>query len=408
MDSSRTAPDPRVWPALWRRLRDPSIERGSSLPSAPQRSITDRRLPASASGRRCRPWTPSRCSRTTTRRSRRCSSGSRRRATTAFAEKREVVDRIIEELSIHAAIEEQLFYPVTRATVPDDRGRSPREPRGAPHRQVGAVRARRDGPAGRALRRQGDRAHRERAAPRRGGGGRSTSPRSATSSAAMRSNDLGDAMVSAKAVAPTHPHPRAPDTPPGNLVVGTAAGVVDRVTDTVSGIAQGGVTALGDLIATVLRRKKPRWPPPVPSRLVPQRPRCGRPLPTRRRPCSKRPRGPSPPPRVPPVPPAGAPAERLEQPSPAPRPPPLQPASRRSGRYLRPSGARPRPAALLARPPSAPRQPPSAPRQPPSAPRQLPSARRQPQRRRQAPALTEGVPELRFVTSSSQSANRRL
>src|SRR5687768_8984934 len=37
----------------------------------------------------------------------------------AYAEKRAVVDRIIEELSKHAAVEEQLFYPVVRATVPD-------------------------------------------------------------------------------------------------------------------------------------------------------------------------------------------------------------------------------------------------------------------------------------------------
>ena len=36
----------------------------------------------------------------------------------AFVEKRALVDRIIEELSRHAAIEEQLFYPVARATVP--------------------------------------------------------------------------------------------------------------------------------------------------------------------------------------------------------------------------------------------------------------------------------------------------
>src|SRR6185436_17297443 len=34
-------------------------------------------------------------------------------------EKRRIVDQIIEELSIHASIEEQLFYPVTRATVPE-------------------------------------------------------------------------------------------------------------------------------------------------------------------------------------------------------------------------------------------------------------------------------------------------
>ena len=37
----------------------------------------------------------------------------------AHVEKRDIVDRIIEALSVHAAIEEQLFYPVVRATVPD-------------------------------------------------------------------------------------------------------------------------------------------------------------------------------------------------------------------------------------------------------------------------------------------------
>src|SRR3954447_1795103 len=36
----------------------------------------------------------------------------------ALAEKRKLVDSIIESLSVHAAIEEQLFYPVARATVP--------------------------------------------------------------------------------------------------------------------------------------------------------------------------------------------------------------------------------------------------------------------------------------------------
>jgi hypothetical protein len=44
------------------------------------------------------------------------------------------------------------------------------------------------------------------------------------------------------------------------VVVGAAAGVADRTGDTVSGLAQGSVTAIGDLIATVLRREKARKP----------------------------------------------------------------------------------------------------------------------------------------------------
>ena len=45
--------------------------------------------------------------------------------------------------------------------------------------------------------------------------------------------DLGEQMAKAKEVAPTHPHPRAPDEPPGNLVAGAAAAVVDRGRDLV-------------------------------------------------------------------------------------------------------------------------------------------------------------------------------
>ena len=73
--------------------------------------------------------------------------------------------------------------------------------------------------------------------------------------------DLGEAMVAAKAIAPTHAHPRSADTPPGNLVMGAAAGVVDRVGDTVCGVVQGGSAAVGDLVATVLHRNKPAVAP---------------------------------------------------------------------------------------------------------------------------------------------------
>jgi len=66
--------------------------------------------------------------------------------------------------------------------------------------------------------------------------------------------DLGEALEKAKAAAPTHPHPRSPDTP---SVVGAIAGMIDRVTDNVSGVAQGSVSAVQDLIATVLHHKKP-------------------------------------------------------------------------------------------------------------------------------------------------------
>lgn len=46
-----------------------------------------------------------------------------------------------------------------------------------------------------------------------------------------RLNELGVLLEKAKPLAPTHPHPRAPDTPPANAVVGVMAGAFDRMRD---------------------------------------------------------------------------------------------------------------------------------------------------------------------------------
>jgi len=73
--------------------------------------------------------------------------------------------------------------------------------------------------------------------------------------------ELGAAMVQAKSSAPTHPHPRAPDVPPSNAVVGAVSGVIDRVGDNVSGIAQGTVSAAQDLIARLISSKRPKTSP---------------------------------------------------------------------------------------------------------------------------------------------------
>ena len=43
--------------------------------------------------------------------------------------------------------------------------------------------------------------------------------------------ELGDALRAAKRRAPTHPHPRSPDSPPGNIVVGSAVAVMDKARD---------------------------------------------------------------------------------------------------------------------------------------------------------------------------------
>ncbi|MFB6703317.1 hemerythrin domain-containing protein [Streptomyces sp. NPDC056333] len=48
-------------------------------------------------------------------------------------------------------------------------------------------------------------------------------------------NELGDKVRTAKRTAPTRPHPAAPDTPPGNRLVGPGVGLVDRARDLLTG-----------------------------------------------------------------------------------------------------------------------------------------------------------------------------
>lgn len=50
--------------------------------------------------------------------------------------------------------------------------------------------------------------------------------------------DLGKRLADAKKIAPTHPHPRAPDTPPANLITGLFTAGFDRTRDLVMSVAR--------------------------------------------------------------------------------------------------------------------------------------------------------------------------
>ena len=47
--------------------------------------------------------------------------------------------------------------------------------------------------------------------------------------------DLGAKITTAKKLAPTRPHPSAPNQPPLNKLVGVPTGIIDRIRDTMSG-----------------------------------------------------------------------------------------------------------------------------------------------------------------------------
>ena len=178
----------------------------------------------------------------------------------ALVEKRQIVDRIIEELSVHASIEEQLFYPVARATVPntEDVALESLEE----HHIVKWLLSELDGldPSSErfvakvTVLMESVRHHVEEEESE-------FFPKVRHSLGRTALSDLGEAMAQARKSAPTHPHPRAADVPPANSVAGTIASVLDRVGDNITGIAQGGVSAAQDFIARVLNSKKPKVSP---------------------------------------------------------------------------------------------------------------------------------------------------
>jgi hemerythrin superfamily protein len=144
----------------------------------------------------------------------------------AHKTKRDLVDQIIEELSIHAAIEEQHFYPTIREKAPDIaddvlegleehhivkwtlselKGLSPQAERFEAKVTVLIEMVRHH-----VEEEEGDMFPKVREAMGR-----------------KDLQELGETMEKAKAISPKQPHPKAPDTPPGNLIAGHTAAAAD-------------------------------------------------------------------------------------------------------------------------------------------------------------------------------------
>ena len=148
--------------------------------------------------------------------------------------RRDIVQSIIQELSIHASIEEQILYPAVRRALPD--GEQLAEEATDEHQEVKETLAELDkmnpGDAGfdqRVRSLISDVRHHVEEEENE------MLPRLRNELGADRLEEMGSAMESAKGMAPTRPHPNAPNTAPGNIVAGAVAGVVDRARDAVTG-----------------------------------------------------------------------------------------------------------------------------------------------------------------------------
>jgi hemerythrin superfamily protein len=146
--------------------------------------------------------------------------------------RRTVADRVIKELSVHAAVEEDVLYPVARTTVPKgaelvtealDEHRSLKEALAALEKCPP------DDPAFDDLMTDIEKEVRHHVKEEEGPGGilrelRKHTPREQLVRMARLTRQ-------AKQAAPTRPHPKAPDTPPANIVAGAATGMIDKARD---------------------------------------------------------------------------------------------------------------------------------------------------------------------------------
>ena len=149
----------------------------------------------------------------------------------AYKTKRKIVDEIIKELSTHAAIEEQHFYPAVRKAAEDIEDvvlegleehhivkwtLSELEDLPADHERFDAKVS---------VLIESVRHHVEEEEEE-------MFPKVREAIGRKELKTIGDTMEKAKAISPKRPHPKAPDTPEkGNLIAGPTAAATDAVKD---------------------------------------------------------------------------------------------------------------------------------------------------------------------------------
>ncbi|MFE8603629.1 hemerythrin domain-containing protein [Archangium violaceum] len=144
--------------------------------------------------------------------------------------KRKLVDQIVRELAIHALIEEQILYPSirARATTLEDQVLEALEEHHVAKWLLKELEnlppeAERFDAKVKVLI-ENIRTHVTEEE-------RTLFPQVRKAFSPQELRDMAEALMLAKRAAPTRPHPRAPDTPPGNLVAGAVSAVLDMGKD---------------------------------------------------------------------------------------------------------------------------------------------------------------------------------
>jgi hemerythrin superfamily protein len=146
--------------------------------------------------------------------------------------KRKLVDQMVRELAVHAVIEEQVFYPAvrTKADALEDEVLEALEEHHVVKWTLKELEnlppeAERFDAKVRVLM-ENVRTHVTEEENR-------LFPQVRKAFSPRELKDLAEALTLARRAAPTRPHPRAPDTPPGNLLAGAVSAVLDMGKDAV-------------------------------------------------------------------------------------------------------------------------------------------------------------------------------
>ncbi len=171
----------------------------------------------------------------------------------AYKVKRELADKIVKELSIHAAIEEQLLYPAARERDErlDDLVLEALEEHHIAKwtlREIERMASddeRFDAKV--TVLMESIRHHVEEEEGE-------LFPKLQKVMGKDELEALGAVMAQAKKAAPTHPHPMSPDTPPGNVVVAALAKVLDTGRDVARGVGKSVTRTAVRAAAKTVRR----------------------------------------------------------------------------------------------------------------------------------------------------------
>jgi hemerythrin superfamily protein len=152
--------------------------------------------------------------------------------------KRELCEKLVRELSIHSAIEEMIFYPEVKKNVAaakelvleslEEHNVIKWELDALQSMKIGderldaKIKVLRDAVMHHVVAEEND-----------------LFPKVRQAVQASILNDIGKRLEQVKRIAPTHPHPRAPNKPPANVVIGMGASVMDRAMDAVRSTVRG-------------------------------------------------------------------------------------------------------------------------------------------------------------------------